>query len=48
MKDFVAKVGKFYEKSSENTEEAESMAGKVSLYYTLLLYQFSLSFMEEF
>lgn len=38
MKDFVAKVGKSYEKGSENTEEAESMSVKVSLYRTLLLY----------
>lgn len=48
VKDFVAKVGKSYEKSTENTEEAESMAVKVSLHCTLLLYGFRLAFVEEF
>lgn len=30
MKDFVARVGRAYEKSSESTEESEVMAKKVS------------------
>lgn len=31
VKDFVAKVGKAYEKSTENAEECDSMSLKVSL-----------------
>lgn len=31
MKDFVAKVGKSYEKANENTEESETLANKVRI-----------------
>lgn len=33
VKDFVARVGKAYEKNTENSEESEAMAKKVYLYF---------------
>lgn len=36
VKDFVARVGKAYEKNTESSEESEAMAKKVSLYLTWL------------
>lgn len=38
IKDFVAKVGKAYEKSSENTEDCDTMSLKVSLKIMLLTF----------
>lgn len=34
VKDFVARVGKAYEKNTESSEESEAMAKKVRLYFT--------------
>lgn len=34
MKDFVARVGKAYEKNTESSEESEAMAKKVRLFHT--------------
>ena len=38
VKDFVARVGKAYEKNTERSEESDAMAKKVHLIYNIHLY----------